>query len=682
MTIPQQPRPNPRPHPCLYLLLGSLIGLCLFLTLTISIATWWLWNQQPQTIADTLPPTATFTPTPPPTATPTHPATPTQTPSPTPEPHFNLTVPNGINQTTSPHTAEQTLQTLLQTNFPVQDYHQTYYRYSGLNPSPRTLTLPRATTGQTATFSVDGETITATLAIQTKHASFWFDQRLTYDTAVLQRVASRFNDELYPLTTSYFGTEWSPGIDGDPRLNILHVNGFPGDELGFFSSADTYPQAIFTDSNQREIIYLNLQRLDLEEELYYGTLVHELQHLVQWHADGNEPVWLDEGLAQLAEYIAGFDSFDVNDYTDNPNIPLNQWANNDGDNVYAHYGASALFTVYLWEQLGDEAIRELAQHPADGFAAIQDILQRHRPQQTLTQFMGDWYAANYRGPAAYNRLTFRAPRPDATITTFPYEEQETLQPFGVRYLTIDQPGTYTLTFAGDATAPLLTAATQPSSGDYVWYALGRDDVSATLTHAFDLTAVSTAQLEFHTWYDLEEDYDYAYLFASTDNGQTWEPLPLPNGARGEFGSAFNGRSDDIANKGGWLPQTISLDDFAGQTILLRFDVLTDSGIHQRGFALDDFHIRAIGYASDLEQDGGGWQASGFARVGVMAPQNWSLQLLTEDPTGKTAVIPLDPSLDPLNQLQYQLDIPANGTLIIAPVTPLVEDTAVYWLKIE
>ena len=49
----------------------------------------------------------------------------------------------------------------------------------------------------------------------------------------------------------------------------------------------------------------------------------------------------------------------------------------------------------------------------------------------------------------------------------------------------------------------------------------------TLTREFDFSAVSgPIALNFQTWYDLEEDYDYLYLEVSED-GEHWQILTTP-----------------------------------------------------------------------------------------------------------------------------------------------------------
>ncbi|MHC5804586.1 hypothetical protein ACYTX7_10290, partial [Streptococcus pyogenes] len=77
--------------------------------------------------------------------------------------------------------------------------------------------------------------------------------------------------------------------------------------LGYFTDENQYPRSLFSQSNEREMIYLNMGQLTLGTPLYDGTLVHEVQHLIQWNLYDNEDQWFNEGLSQIAEVIAGLD---------------------------------------------------------------------------------------------------------------------------------------------------------------------------------------------------------------------------------------------------------------------------------------------------------------------------------------------------------------------------------------
>ena len=66
--------------------------------------------------------------------------------------------------------------------------------------------------------------------------------------------------------------------------------------------------------------------------------------------------------------------------------------------------------------------------------------------------------------------------------------------------------------------------TTAHSGRYVWWSNRGDESDTTLTRTFDLTGLEQATLQAWLWYDIEKDYDYAYVEVSTDGGQTWEVL--------------------------------------------------------------------------------------------------------------------------------------------------------------
>ena len=121
------------------------------------------------------------------------------------------------------------------------------------------------------------------------------------DQTAVSTVAQTFEDRYFAKTVQLFGDYWQPGVDNDPRISILHIRSASDGELGYFSDTDEYPQTVFDTSNEQEMLYISLDNLELGEELYYGTLVHEFQHMIQWHTDPSEERWLNEGLAQLAE---------------------------------------------------------------------------------------------------------------------------------------------------------------------------------------------------------------------------------------------------------------------------------------------------------------------------------------------------------------------------------------------
>lgn len=91
------------------------------------------------------------------------------------------------------------------------------------------------------------------------------------------------------------------------------------------------------------------------------------------------------------------------------------------------------------------------------------------------------------------------------------------------------------------------------------------------------------------WYDIETNWDYAYLEASLDGGLTWRTVPGnrttdydPNGTN--HGNGITGST------GGWVEASFYLDAIegvsAGSTLLLRFAYVTDASVEGEGIYID------------------------------------------------------------------------------------------------
>ena len=84
--------------------------------------------------------------------------------------------------------------------------------------------------------------------------------------------------------------------------------------------------------------------------LYEGVVAHELEHLLHSYSDPGELSWVDEGLADFAVFLNGFDvggshlTYQQVFYAD---TSLTRWAGG-----LQNYGAAYTFFQYLWEQAG------------------------------------------------------------------------------------------------------------------------------------------------------------------------------------------------------------------------------------------------------------------------------------------------------------------------------------------
>jgi hypothetical protein len=110
--------------------------------------------------------------------------------------------------------------------------------------------------------------------------------------------------------------------------------------------------------------------------------------------------------------------------------------------------------------------------------------------------------------------------------------------------------------------------------------------AASMKHVYPMWFSPT--LECRLWYDIEQDWDYAYLEGSADGGATWRTVPgnrttdsNPNG---------NNRGNGITgSSGGWVFATFDMQSLmVCETggLLLRFLYSTDASVNMEGIYVD------------------------------------------------------------------------------------------------
>ena len=102
------------------------------------------------------------------------------------------------------------------------------------------------------------EQIEAELVHITAAAYAWVERDQPFDRDALARSVDRFSTRTYPALRNAFGSEWNPGVDGDPRLHILFNRAMGNSAVGYYYSADEYTAPVRPLSNQKEIFFINL----------------------------------------------------------------------------------------------------------------------------------------------------------------------------------------------------------------------------------------------------------------------------------------------------------------------------------------------------------------------------------------------------------------------------------------
>jgi immune inhibitor A len=522
------------------------------------------------------------------------------------------------------------------------------------------------------------ETVTATLRLITPHAYFYFEDGLDISQEEIEKAGQDFEETVYPLVTGYFGQEWTPGVDADRHITLLHAD--LSGLAGYFSSEDEYPRTASPASNQREMIYLDIGSAKLGSDDYNGLVAHELQHLVHWNGDPTEEVWVNEGLSELAYELASGGSSRMRLILAQPDTQLNAWDPLDVGNA-PHYTASHLFVRYLLEHYGGfENARSLVDEPADGIDGIDAYLAPFGV--TFDDVFADWLVANYLddangGPYTYGDAEVEIPPPTA-LTDYG-EGEGSVHQFAADYIEVDLSEGDAV-FSVDGAETVKVIPNEPFSGRGQWWSGRGDSIDSTLTGEFDLTGLESATLTFETWYDIEEDWDYAYVMASSDGGSTWQILAgrqtsdeNPLGLA--YGPAYTGKSGG-GESPAWVEESIDLSPFVGQEILLRFEYITDEGINLDGWAIDDIAIPELAFFDDGEGDGS-WQAQGFQRLSAPLPQRFIVQVIEMGETTSVRTL----SLDEANRGEVRLSGFGAGldkaVIVVAAATDGTTQTAPY-----
>ncbi|NDJ85544.1 MAG: hypothetical protein GYB66_06640 [Chloroflexi bacterium] len=562
---------------------------------------------------------------------------------------------NSKSHAQEPSAHPSTEDALMAARVPPRDLADLAQRLQGAGelPEPPTSPVRSYQNGDVDTFWVHNDDqvmeIEATLVYMNDVVYMWVQNGYSVNEADLRTAADRFATEIYQPVRDVFGSEASPGVDGDPRLHILHSVDLGQNVAGYFYSVSQYPREAIATSNAREMFFISINMLNYGVEPYLSVLAHEFQHMIHWAVDANEENWLDEGAAELSAYVAGFgvSGFSTR-FLANPNLQLNDWPSG---NTGPHYGASFMFMAYLLERYGVETIQDLVANATNGMESIQQVLDSRGivdpisgEPMTAEGLFSEWSIANYLNNSQVldGRYGYQSPdlqrigtaTPTQRFSQSPVSLSEAMvSQWGTRYYILDRTALapeIQLRFDGSDTVDLLPMSAY--SGQYAYWSNRVNSSDTRLTREFDLSGVDAATLSYRTWYDIEDGWDYAYVMVSTDSGATWDILPTdrtttrnPHGTA--YGSGYTGAS------GEWVHETVDLSTYAGQTVLVRFEYITDDATLGGGMLIDDVSIPEIGYFADFEQPDASWQAEGWVLVDNVLAQRFGLHVIIYNTDG-------------------------------------------------
>lgn len=513
--------------------------------------------------------------------------------------------------------------------------------------------------------------VPATLRHLSENGAWWVANNATVTDVALRAAADNFENSALKINRLIYGDEPIYGVDGYDHINFLFVN-IPewGEYYGYFSMINQLPAAIKEFSNEKEMLVLNTGAAPLDSLQFISQLAHEFGHLIHWTVDPNEDLWMNEAFSELAGFLseskpigAVLDDGNQQVFANYPFIQLNTRPDTtqpdfDRNIVFAHYGAERLLMVYLLDRFGPRFVVDLIANPEPGLRALNQELGKLDTPLTFNQVYADWILANLmnqpnhpQGQFGYTEVQTLLPA-IIPLNSFTGETLKGfMRPYSTFYYELHAADKVQLDFRG-ATMAKLTAA-DPYEGEWAWYSNRGDETSFTLTRTFDLTRVDSATLNYWVWYEFEKDYDYGYVLASDNNGQSWEVLPtkysmVENLSEDALGMGYTGESEV------WRKETLDLSAYAGSKVMIRFTVNTDLATNLSGMMIDNISIPEINYFDGAENDLGGWDAQGFVRSANLVPVDWVVWIIK---------INTDPNLaDEVTRLQ--LDELSSGSIVI------------------
>lgn len=217
----------------------------------------------------------------------------------------------------------------------------------------------------------------------------------------MSKLASEFDSNIYPQLTSTFGNEANPGIDKDKKITVLFYS-MKDNARGYVRNIDEYDRLVNPYSNQREMLYLNVDNLD--SPLMKSFLAHEFMHLITFNQkemkyNVAEDVWLNEARAEYAPTLLGYNdnlastnylSNRVKSFINSPSTSLIDW-----DGSIDDYGAVSIFVHYLVDHYGSYILVDSLKSKEVGIESINQALLKNNIKERFNDIYTNFTIAVY-----------------------------------------------------------------------------------------------------------------------------------------------------------------------------------------------------------------------------------------------------------------------------------------------
>jgi hypothetical protein len=410
--------------------------------------------------------------------------------------------------------------------------------------------------------------------------------------------------------------------------------------------------------------------------LYESTFAHEYQHLLESTEDPDETSWVNEGLSDWAQTLTGYvdprkpiDDIDFDSHIQcfygylgvltpaNPNPrdggpenSLTVWEDQGDDEVLCDYGAAYSLMEMLAGRYGEAFMTALHRDDAGGFEGLASALRTIGARVSVHDILRDWAATAAldgvldRGARLIGRpdRLLRTPTLDASLnwdTPEAYNEPGA-PPNGSDYVRLrDARGRYlhadrlrSLRFDGaESLEPqpvewTVDADPDGRPGDPALFSGSGSSFDRAIVRSATVPAGSPT-LSFQTRWATEEGWDFGFVQVSTDGGKTFTSLANADTTSEHDPGAIPPVQDQLpgftGDSGGWRSETFDLSAYAGQSVLLAFRYVTDSGVDEPGWWIDDVTLGGTSLSDGSTLDG--WQTP--TQISPVPVDGYTVQLV-------------------------------------------------------
>ncbi len=413
-------------------------------------------------------------------------------------------------------------------------------------------------------------------------------------------------------------------------------------------------------------------------ELYEGVIAHELEHLLHSYTDSGELSWVDEGLADMAAFLNGYDmtgSHLTYQQVFHRETSLTRWAGG-----LENYGAAFSYFLYLWEQAGgngdgslepdleydgvagDLLIRTIFQEPGNGMEGVQAAIDAYNAQSetdlaSAEELFQDWVVTMYLDDEASERWNlenfdlgadsggwtidlansefwddrgnYQGAQPQAKWDRAKNRPDMTALPFGVSYEKYRNPGPQvSLEFEGEPESQVTPKDATVADGLQWW---GGYESMADKTLEVDTPITGGETVGFWNWHFIEEGWDYGFVEALVDG--EWVTVPVTNDDgelvstdenphdNNEEGNGITGTSggEYFVDEPAWVHYNAVLPEGAED---VRFRYSTDAAYMDAGWFIDDVMVDGAPALVSADEE------TGFVQTDGLQDNRWTVQVIS------------------------------------------------------